>query len=70
MNKFQTVREIRKEINKVNKEIDVLIIKRMPYANLAVYHKALLSQMRRMSAPRSFVGRFGKLVGALTSLTF
>lgn len=59
MSKYQTVRALKKEINKVNREIDSRIIQRRPYADLALYHKSLMVQMRRATISRpSMFSRF------------
>ena len=69
MSKNQTARAIRKEIAKVNREIDARIIQRRPYADLALYHKSLIVQLRRLSVPR-FVGiNFGRLLARAASFT-
>jgi hypothetical protein len=67
MTKFQTIREIRKEINKVNREIDERIIHKGSYANLAAYHKALLLQLRRMTSYRG--GVFSRMMASIASFT-
>lgn len=67
MSKNQTARAIQKEIAKVNREIDARIIQRRPYSDLALYHKSLLVQMRRMSTMR--FGGFGRMLARAASFT-
>jgi hypothetical protein len=67
MSKHQTVRAIQREIAKVNREIDARIIQRRPYADLALYHKSLLVQMRRVPVYR--FGGFGKFLARCASFT-
>ena len=57
MSKHQTVKAIRTEIEKLNREIDICIIKGIPYARQALRHKALRSQLARVTPSRlNFIG--------------
>ncbi len=59
MSKHQIVRELRHEIKKINKEIDIRIIRGIPYSDKARRHKFLVSQLKRLQ-PTSF-SMFGPL---------
>ncbi len=57
MSKHQTIRAIRTEIEKLNREIDICIIKGIPYARQAFRHKNLRAQLTRMTPSKfSFIG--------------
>ncbi len=47
MSKSQTIKMIEMEVDKLNKEIDLRIIKNLPYQKEARRHKVLLSQLTR-----------------------
>ena len=53
MSKHQTIKTIRMEINKLNQEIDLRIIKGVSYRREALRHKFLTTQLARI-APRRF----------------
>jgi hypothetical protein len=57
MSKHQAVKEIRRELDRVNQEIDLKIIKGVPYAREARRHKFLMSQLRQLMPTRSLFGR-------------
>lgn len=48
MSKYQTVKEIKKEIERLNKEIDLRIIHGLSYSILSRRHKILVNQLRRL----------------------
>jgi hypothetical protein len=50
MSKHQTIKAIRNEIERLNKEIDLRIIRGLPYKREALRHKALMVQLSRMSS--------------------
>ena len=58
MSKTHTVKAIKSELQKINNVIDQKIIKGISYAREAHQHKALLSQLSRLSSS----GWFGKAV--------
>lgn len=65
MSKHHTVKILRAELERVNNEIDMRIIKGLSYAREARRHKLLTSQLRRL-APRQFtlLGRSLSFVSA------
>ncbi|MEI6304531.1 MAG: hypothetical protein WCP09_00725 [Candidatus Taylorbacteria bacterium] len=60
MSKYQTIRTIRSEIGRLNREIDLCIIKGIPYARQALRHKTLRSQLARLAPSK--VSFFSSLV--------
>ena len=68
MSKHQTVRTIRAEIDRINQEIDLRIIKGVPYRREALRHKFLMRQLARLS-PGGF-GWFGKSVSFVSAFMF
>ncbi len=60
MSKYQTIRAIRSEIEKLNRDIDICIIKGIPYARKALRHKILRAQLSRMLPSK--MSMFGSLV--------
>ncbi|MFA6459039.1 MAG: hypothetical protein WCV79_01410 [Candidatus Paceibacterota bacterium] len=48
MSRYQTIKEIRQEIDRLNQEIDLRIIRGISYAKEARRHKFLMSQLRRL----------------------
>ncbi|MCL5782213.1 MAG: hypothetical protein M1459_02550 [Patescibacteria group bacterium] len=50
MSRRQTIRAIKQELERVNREIDIRIIHGVPYNTLSRRHRFLLSQLRRLSA--------------------
>lgn len=55
MSKQQIATTIKKELEKVNEEIDMRILRGEPYRRQARQHRALLSQLRHVrSVGRSF----------------
>jgi len=48
MSKQQTIKTIRAEIERLNQEIDLRIIRGVPYRREALRHKALKSQLARL----------------------
>ncbi len=51
MTKYKTITTIKKEINKINEEIDLRIIKGLAYRAEARRHKILLEKLRRDTRP-------------------
>lgn len=51
MSKHQTIKTIRREIDRLNQEIDLRIIKGVSYRREALRHRFLMSQLARL-APR------------------
>jgi hypothetical protein len=62
MSKHQTIKAIRTEIERLNREIDICIIKGIPYARQAARHKSLRMQLARMAPSR--LSMFGSFVSA------
>jgi hypothetical protein len=62
MSKHTLVREVNREIEKLNQEIDLKILKGLPYRREALRHRFLLKQLQNISveSPFSF-GALGKL---------
>jgi len=64
MSKQQAVRTIRAEIDRLNQEIDLCIIKGVSYRRLSMRHRSLMAKLARLSPRRlswlglSFVSRF------------
>jgi len=65
MSKQQAIKEIRREIDRVNQEIDLKIIKGVPYAREARRHKFLMSQLSRLSPSRSWFNRTFNFASAI-----
>lgn len=63
MSKHQAVKTIRAELERLNQDIDLRIIKGVPYRRQALRHKFLMGQLARL-APR----RTGWLQNSLVSL--
>jgi len=60
MSKHQAVRAIRAEIELLNQDIDLRIIKGVPYRRQALRHKFLMGQLARLSPRRtSFFQKVG-----------
>ena len=68
MSKHHTVKILRAELDRVNQEIDLRIIKGFSYAREARRHKFLLSQLRRL-APSQFTW-FGRSLSFVSALMF
>ena len=58
MRKHQTIKTIRRELDKLNQEIDLRIIRGMSYAREARRHKFLIMQLKRLSPQRTMFGSF------------
>lgn len=67
MSKNTLARMIRKEIDSLNWEIDVKIVRGLPYKQEARRHKFLTSQLRYLSRAGFDGGFFGKTAQLLTS---
>ena len=67
MSKHQALRTIRSEVERLNQEIDLRIIKGMSYARQAKRHKMLMNQLAQLSSSghswfsrsMNFVSSFG-----------
>jgi hypothetical protein len=57
MSKNQAAKTIRAEIEKLNQEIDLKIIKGLSYRKESFRHKFLMAQLARLSPQRSWFGR-------------
>ncbi|HEY9583585.1 MAG TPA: hypothetical protein VJI66_01310 [Candidatus Paceibacterota bacterium] len=68
MSKIQSINHIRKEIKKLNKNIDLRIIKGLPYKAEARRHKFLASQFYGFYGMRK-VGWFKRAMHVLASFT-
>jgi hypothetical protein len=55
MSKHQIIKELRREINKINKIIDMAIIRGVSYRDEARRHKFLVSQLNRLQPRRRSV---------------
>jgi len=55
MSKHQIVKELRREISKINRIIDLAIIRGVPYREEARRHKFLVSQLARLQPRRQSV---------------
>ncbi len=53
MSKHQIVRELRREISKLNRVIDLAIIRGVSYRDEARRHKFLVAQLARLQPKRS-----------------
>ena len=53
MSKHQAIRTIKSEIERLNQEIDLRIIKGVPYRRQALRHKFLMGQLSRLAPRRS-----------------
>jgi len=58
MSKHQAIRTIRMEIDRINQEIDLRIIKGVSYRREALRHKFLMSQLTRLAPRRSAFSLF------------
>ncbi len=68
MSKYQTIRTIRAEIDKINQEIDLRIIKGVSYRKEALRHKFLMRQLGRLS-PSGFKW-FSRSMGYASAFMF
>lgn len=62
MTKHQAIRAIRQELDYINQMIDLKIIKGLPYSRESRRHRALMSQLNRLSPHRSIFSRMFSLV--------
>lgn len=65
MNKAQQIQVIQNEIKKLNLEIDLKILKGLPYTEKARRHKFLLMQFRHLTRPQyqtSWLGRTARMM--------
>ena len=53
MSKHQAIKTIRAEIDRLNQDIDLRIIKGVPYRRQALRHKFLMGQLARLAPRRS-----------------
>ena len=68
MSKHQAIRTIRAEIERLNREIDLRIIKGAPYRREALRHKVLVAQLARLVPRRS--NWFGRAASFATMFLF
>jgi hypothetical protein len=61
MSKHQVIKTIRSEIENLNQDIDLRIIKGVSYRRQALRHKLLIAQLNRL-APRR-ISIFGRVLG-------
>ncbi|MFA6314761.1 MAG: hypothetical protein WC648_00090 [Candidatus Paceibacterota bacterium] len=57
MSKQQVIRTIRSEIDRLNREIDLRIIKGASYRREALRHKFLMAELARLAPKRSWFAR-------------
>lgn len=57
MSRHQTIKMIRIELDRLNREIDLRIIKGLSYVRESRRHKFLMSQLRRLLPSRSVFSR-------------
>lgn len=70
-NKNIFVKELRREINKLNQEIDRRIIRGISYKNLSRRHKILVSKLNSATSyPSSSYGFFDKLNRVVSTFMF
>jgi hypothetical protein len=62
MSKHQAIKTIRTEIERLNQEIDLRIIKGVSYKREALRHKFLMNQLARLAPRRS--NWFGKIISS------
>ncbi|MBU6231104.1 MAG: hypothetical protein KGI45_01040 [Patescibacteria group bacterium] len=62
MSKHQAIRAIRVEIERLNQEIDLKIIRGASYRREALRHKTLMAQLARLSPRRKYFAGFGNFV--------
>lgn len=58
MSKHQTIKTIRAEIDRLNQEIDLRIIKGVSYRREALRHRFLMAQLARLAPRRSMFSFF------------
>jgi len=68
MSKHQAIRAIRSEIDRLNQEIDLRIIRGVSYRREALRHKQLTSQLARLAPRRS--NWFGKSASFVSMFLF
>lgn len=68
MSKHQAIRTIRVEIERLNREIDLRIIKGLSYRREALRHKFLMAQLARLSRAQS--SWFGKSLRFVSTFMF
>lgn len=63
MSKNQTIKVIKMELEKINQEIDLKIIKGVSYVRESRRHRFLMSQLRRLSpSPMTWFGKSFRLI--------
>ena len=76
MSKYRLSKIIQSEINKLNEQIDLKIIRGMPYRDLARRHKFLMKQFEELKRQDSYRAKaprvrwFEKSLGTLTGAFF
>lgn len=68
MSKHQTIRAIRMEIDRLNQDIDLRIIKGVSYRRQALQHRFLMRQLARL-VPRR-LSWFSKTAGLVSMFMF
>ena len=68
MSKHQAIRAIRTEIERLNREIDLRIIKGLSYRREALRHKFLMAELAKAS--RSQISWFGKSLRFVSTFMF
>lgn len=56
MSTIKLILDLKKEIKRINRKIDLYIVTNMPYKREAEYHKRLTTQLRRLTR-RNWIGR-------------
>ena len=64
MSKHQAIRTIRAEIDRLNQQIDLAIIRGVSYRREALRHKFLMAQLARLAPRRSWFARSLKFASA------
>ncbi|MFA6554106.1 MAG: hypothetical protein WCS89_01210 [Candidatus Paceibacterota bacterium] len=68
MSKHQAIKTIRSEIERLNREIDLRIIKGLSYRQQSQRHKFLMAQLARLSKIQS--NWFGKSLSFVSTFMF
>jgi hypothetical protein len=64
MSKQQAIRAIRSEIERLNQQIDLNIIRGVSYRREALRHKSLMSQLARLQPRKSWITKSLNFVSA------
>jgi len=68
MSKHKAIKTIRSEIDRLNREIDIRIIKGLSYRREALRHKFLMAQLARLSERQN--SWFGKSLRFVSTFMF